>query len=470
VSERPRLTVLVVEEENDSRQLIVESLEAAGFAAAQSPNAADALARLDGFAYDGLVVDVRLPDADGLDVLDEALSRYPDMRCLVTAGFGNIEHAVRALKRGAVDFLIKPFHLAQLVQVMKTSLSERRLQRENADLRARLNERFRFGSLVGASSGMKRLFTTLELVSPMNSTVLIQGETGTGKELVARTIHHNSPRRDQPFVAFNAAAIPEGLAEAELFGHVKGAFTGAVNSRVGRFELADKGTLFIDEISSMSMALQAKLLRALQEREVERVGTSKPLKINARVVAATNVDVMSLVKEGTFREDLYYRLNVVRVLIPALKNRKEDIPVLAQHFVQQSCESNNLPQKTLSQGALRSLMTYDWPGNIRQLQNAIEHAVAMSGDASEILSELLPEEVIVPLAPAATATAVALPSTPDEGINFASIMSQMERELILRYLKKAGGNKRQAARMLSLSRTTLIDKLHRLGVSDSSAA
>ena len=475
MSERARLTVLVVEEESASRQLIADSLEAAGFAAAQSPNAADALARLDGFAYDGLVVDVSLPDADGLDVLDDALARYPDMRCVVTAGFGNIDHAVRALKRGAVDFLIKPFHLAQLVQVMRTSLSERRLQRENADLRARLNERFRFGSLVGASQGMKRLFATLELVSPMNSTVLIQGETGTGKELVARTIHHNSPRRDQPFVAFNAAAIPEGLAEAELFGHVKGAFTGAVSSRTGRFELADKGTLFIDEISSMSMALQAKLLRALQEREVERVGTSKPLKINARVIAATNVDVMQLVKEGSFREDLYYRLNVVRVVIPALRGRRDDIPILAQHFVQQSCESNNLAAKTLSQGALRALMAYDWPGNIRQLQNAIEHAVAMSGDVSELLPESLPEEIGVPaagLAPAAAsaAAAVALPSTPDEGINFASMMSQMERELILRYLRKAGGNKRQAARLLNLSRTTLIDKLHRLGVSDSSAA
>jgi transcriptional regulator with GAF, ATPase, and Fis domain len=296
--------------------------------------------------------------------------------------------------------------------------------------------------------------------------VLIQGETGTGKELVARTIHHNSPRRDQPFVAFNSAAIPEGLAEAELFGHVKGAFTGAVNARVGRFELADKGTLFIDEVSSMSMALQAKLLRALQEREVERVGTSKPLKINARVVAATNDDLLSLVREGKFREDLYYRLNVVRVVLPALRDRREDIPVLAQHFVQQSCEGNGLPLKTLSQGALRQLMNYTWPGNIRHLQNAIEHAVTMSGASTEILPDALPDELMAP----AGLTAVTLPATPDEGINFTSTMSQVERELILRYLAKANGNKRQAARLLNLSRTTLIDKLHRLGVTDASSA
>jgi DNA-binding NtrC family response regulator len=466
VSDRARLTVLVVEDESDSRQMIVDSLEAAGFAAAQAPNATDALARLDGFAYDALVVDVQLPDGDGLDLLDEALARYPDMRCVVTTGFGSIDHAVRALKRGAVDFLIKPFQLIQLVQILKTSLSERRLQTENAELKARLNDRFRFGSLIGGSQVMKRLFNTLELVSPMNSTVLIQGETGTGKELVARTIHHNSPRRDQPFVAFNAAAIPEGLAEAELFGHVKGAFTGAVNARVGRFELADKGTLFIDEVSSMTMALQAKLLRALQEREVDRVGSSKPLKINARVVAATNEDLLTRVREGTFREDLYYRLNVVRVILPPLRDRREDIAVLAQHFVQDSCASNGLSPKTLSQGALRLLMNYHWPGNIRHLQNAIEHAVTMSGASPEILAEALPDELMAPTG----LTAVHMPATPDEGINFTSTMSQVERELILRYLAKANGNKRQAARLLNLSRTTLIDKLHRLGVTDSSSA
>ena len=436
-----RPTVLVVEDEVETRQLIAESLEAAGFAAAQAADATDALARLDGFPYDGLVVDVQLQGGDGLDVLDEALARYPDMRCVVTAGFGSVDQAVRALKRGAVDFLIKPFQLIQLVQVMKTSVSERRLQRENAELRGRLNEKFKFGSLVGSSPLMKRLYATLELVSPMNSTVLIQGETGTGKELVARTVHHNSPRADQPFVAFNAAAIPEGLAEAELFGHVKGAFTGAIANRAGRFESADKGTLFIDEVSSMSLALQAKVLRALQEREIERVGTSKPLKINARVIAASNEDLQELVREGRFREDLFYRLNVVRLTLPPLRERREDIPVLAQHFVQRACSENNLPTKTLSQGALRLMMHFEWPGNIRHLQNAAEHAVAMSGDAVEILPDHLPDDLITP----ATAGAITLPPTPDEGINFASTMNRVERELILRYLTKANGNKRRAA-------------------------
>jgi DNA-binding NtrC family response regulator len=446
--------------------MIADSLDAAGMVAAQSNGAVDALSRLEGFAYDALVVDLALPDGDGLEVLDQALSRYPELRCVVTAGFGSIDQAVRALKRGAVDFLIKPFQLIQLVQVLKTSLSERRLQRENAELRARLDDKFKFGRLVGSSPAMKRLFATLELVAPLNSTILIQGETGTGKELVARTIHHNSPRSEEPFVAFNAAAIPEGLAEAELFGHVKGAFTGAISTRVGRFEAADRGTIFIDEVSSMSLSLQAKVLRALQEREVEPVGTSKPVKINTRVIAATNVDLLTMVREGTFREDLYYRLNVVRVVLPPLKARKEDVPMLAHHFVQESAQSNGLGSKRLSQGALRMLMNYHWPGNIRQLQNCIEHAVAMSGDSTEILPDELPEELHTP----DMNNLVALPPLPDEGINFASTMSQVERELILRYLAKAGGNKRQAARLLSLSRTTLLDKMQRLGVNDSSAA
>jgi len=334
-----------------------------------------------------------------------------------------------------------------------------------------------FTGIVGKSPAMIQLFSTLERVAPMQSTVLIQGETGSGKELVARTIHDNSPRRDHPFVAFNAAAIPEGLAEAELFGHVKGAFTGAVYTRVGRFEAADRGTLFIDEVSSMSMPLQAKLLRALQEREVERVGTSRPMKINVRVIAACNEDLAEMVREGRFREDLFYRLSVVRVNLPALRERVEDIPALAQHFVEESCRVNDIELKELTQPTLQLLMRHNWPGNVRHLQNAIESAVVMSGADREIHPVALPEEIMQPMTlvrsgqrQAAIQPAVPLPATPDEGINFASTMSQFERGLILTYLQKAGGNKRQAARMLRLSRTTLIDKLHRLGVEDTPAA
>jgi len=295
-------------------------------------------------------------------------------------------------------------------------------------------------------------------VAPMNSTVLIQGETGTGKELIARTIHHNSPRADQRFVAFNAAAIPEPLAEAELFGHVKGAFTGAIANRPGRFELAHRGTLFIDEVASMSLSLQTKLLRALQEREVERLGEAKPVKVDIRIIAATNMDLKTLVKAGTFREDLYYRLNVIPVTLPALRQRREDIPLLAQHFVKKSCKENNLPAKTVGQEAMRLLMAYEWPGNVRQFENAIEYAATMSGFENEIRPEFLP----VDIRQGTTLTVVPPVAIPDEGINFTSVVSQLERDLILRCLEKTGGNKRQAARLLNLSRTTFIDKLQRL--------
>jgi DNA-binding NtrC family response regulator len=462
MSQNAQPTVLVVEDETELRQLVAESLEAKGFIVAQAVDAADAIARLEGFAYDGLVVDLRLPDADGMSVLTAALDRYPEIRSVVMTGFGGVEEAVKAIKLGAIDFLIKPFQLVQLSQVLQAGINERRLQQENAELRAQLHDRFRFDSVVGRSTAMQHVFSTLELVSPMNSTVLIQGETGTGKELIARTIHYNSPRRDQHFVAFNSAAIPEGLAEAELFGHVKGAFTGAVSSRVGRFEMAHKGTLFIDEVSSMTTALQAKLLRALQEREIERVGESRPFKFDIRVVAATNVDLRKMVKEGTFREDLFYRLNVVPLTLPPLRSRREDIALLAQHFAQKSSKSNGLPARAISQAALRTLMDYSWPGNIRQLENAIEHAVAMSGTEREILPAMLPEDIRMP----GRQNVLAPVTTPDEGINFTSVVSQLERELILRCLEKTGGNKRQAARLLNLSRTTLIDKLQRLGGDD----
>src|SRR5262245_41185314 len=460
MTDRARPSVLVVEDEPNLRQLIVEGLEADGFAVAQALDGADALERLRGFAYDALVVDLRLPDANGMDILDEALTLFPQIRAVVMTGFGGVSEAVQAIKRGAIDFLIKPFQLAQLSRVLRTGIEQRQLRQENAELRAQLQNRFRFDNIIACSQPMPAVFQTLELVSPMNSTILIEGETGTGKELIARTIHHNSPRHSEHFVAFNAAAIPDGLAEAELFGHVKGAFTGAVQARTGRFELAHKGTLFIDEVSSMSLGLQAKLLRAIQERQVERVGDSRSIKFDIRIIAATNIDLKKMVKEGTFREDLFYRLNVVPVRLPPLRSRGEDLPLLAQYFVRKSCEANGLTPRTIGQEAIRALMNYSWPGNIRQLENAMEHAVAISGTAQAVTAKMLPAEVIEP----AEGLMVPTVTIPDEGINFVSVVSQLERELILRCLEKTGGNKRQAARLLNLSRTTLIDKLQRLNV------
>ena len=463
---RAAYSVLVVEDDADLRPMIADSLESAGFAAAQSGDSADAISRLDGFAYDALVVDLSLPDGDGMQVLQHAIKRYPSLTAVVITGCGGVEEAVNAIRVGAIDFLIKPFQLSQVTRSLTQGIEQRRLRQENAELRHQLKDRYKFDNVIGRHSSMRDLFSTLELVAPMKTTVLIQGETGTGKELIARTIHQNSPRVDGRFVAFNAAAIPEGLAEAELFGHVKGAFTGAVSSRVGRFELAHNGTLFIDEVSSMSLSLQAKLLRVLQEREFERVGESRAVPLDIRVIAASNGDLRKMVKAGEFREDLYYRLNVVPITLPPLRHRREDIPLLAQHFVRQCCEANDLAVKAISQTALRALMAYHWPGNIRQLENAIEHAVAMSARSDEISAQSLPAD-LREQEPVGNGTEIAIP---EEGLSFTSVVSQLERDLILRCLERTGGNKRQAARLLQLSRTTFIDKMQRLNIESPSAA
>ena len=452
-------TILVVEDNLDLRELIAETLELDGFTVTQACDATSALTHLQRFRFDAVVIDLRLPDADGMRVLDRALDKYPEIVSVVVSGYGGVTEAVAAMKRGAHDFLIKPFELPQLSAVLKTGLDQRSGRDTQTGTRTVRGERLQVGGIIGHSQPMEKMFSTLGLVAPLNITVMLLGETGTGKELVARTIHENSPRACQRFVAFSAAAIPESLVEAELFGHAKGAFTGAVSSRIGRFELAHRGTLFIDEVALMSMALQSKLLRVLQEREVERVGEARPIKFDARVIAATSADLPELVKEGTFRQDLYYRLNVIRITMPPLRERTDDIPLLARHFVDKACRRNSLPTRTLSEAALRALIGYDWPGNVRELENAIEHAAALCANDSEILPAQLPPEVIEAKA------SLMLPSMaiPEDGINLNAVLSKIEHELINRCLERTGGNKRQAARLLHLSRTTLIDKLNRLG-------
>lgn len=451
--------VLIVEDEAVLREGLAESLTDSGFELTEAGGATDGLAALEQFAYDGLVVDLRLPDGSGMDVLGFALDRYPQIVAVVITGFGEVADAVSAIKRGAVEFLQKPFRSADLTRVLRAEFDRRRRRDDRpADGGFPLPEGF--GDIVGNSPAMARVFNTLRRVAPLAGTVLIQGETGTGKELIARTIHERSNRAEHRFVAFSAAAIPEHLAEAELFGHTRGAFTGAVSNRVGRFELAHRGTLFIDEVGLMPLPLQAKLLRALQEREIERIGESRPIKFDARVIAASNVDLRKLVKDGTFREDLYYRLNVIRVTLPPLRDRREDIALLARHFARKSCRLNGLPVKAMSQDMCRTLMEYTWPGNIRQLENAIEFALAMSDADREMEVADLPPEINEREEGAAVSPVV----IPDEGVCFTSMVSQLERDLILRCLEKTGGNKRQAARLLQLSRTTFIDKLQRLQI------
>src|SRR5213080_1998634 len=326
--------LLLVEDEAALREAVAEQLTDRGYHVEQADSGETAVERLADFAFDIIITDLRLPGIDGSAVVEAAVERYPDIIAIVITGYGTVKDAVEAIKRGAWDFVSKPFQIDELLHVLDSALEQRRLRSENAYLRAQLEERYRFDQgIVGKSRSMARLFQLLETVAATNSTILISGETGSGKEVVARAIHQHSPRRMQRFVALNCSAIPETLLEAELFGHVRGAFTGAVGNRQGRLELAHKGTLFLDEVGTMSAALQMKLLRVLQEREFERVGDSHTTKVDVRVIAATNSDLMRLVSEGQFREDLFYRLNVIPVRLPPLRERKEDVALLVQHFL-----------------------------------------------------------------------------------------------------------------------------------------
>jgi DNA-binding NtrC family response regulator len=455
--------LLLVEDEGPLRQAVAEQLTDRGFSVEQAESGEAALARLAEFAFDVIVTDLRLPGIDGSAVVEAAVGRYPDIIAIVVTGYGTVRDAVEAIKRGASDFVNKPFHIDELLHALDSALEQRRLKSENAYLRAQLQERYRFEGVVGKGRAMARVFQLLETVAPTNSTILITGETGTGKEVVARAIHHNSPRHMFRFVALNCTAIPETLLEAELFGHVRGAFTGAVGNRQGRLEQAHKGTFFLDEIGTMSTALQTKLLRVLQEREFERVGDSHTTKVDVRVIAATNSDLPRMVADGQFREDLFYRLNVIPVELPPLRERKEDIPLLVQHFLDKFRGEGNGGQPraamTVAQDAIRRLMAYSWPGNVRQLENAIERAVAMSAGRSQIDVADLPVEI-------QQAPEAALPSAvslPEDGLDLDAFISHVERELIERSLERTGGNKGRAAKLLRLKRTTLVEKLKRFG-------
>ena len=454
----PPKHLLIVDDETALREAVAERLSDHGFVVEQADSGEDALRRLADFAFDVLITDLRLPGIDGRQVLEAALERYPDIVAIVITGYGTVKDAVDAIKQGAADFITKPFQFDALLHVLNSAMEQRRLKSENAYLRSQLEERYRIDGLVGQSAVMRDLFHLLEIVAATSSTVLITGETGTGKELAAKAIHHNSPRRSQRFVAINCSAIPETLLEAELFGHVRGAFTGAVANRQGRFEQAHKGTLFLDEVGTMSPALQAKLLRVLQEREFERVGDSHTIKVDVRVIAATHSDLQAMVADGSFREDLYYRLNVIPVKLPALRERRDDIPLLVQHFLQRLCADLGRGPATISQEAMRRLMAYHWPGNVRQLENVVERAIAFSQGRPQVdVQDLTPE--VHPAAPAAAQADVLFP---DDGLDFERYISGVELSLIKQSLERTHGNKRQAAKLLKLKRTTLIEKLKRL--------
>lgn len=457
--EKP-IHLLLVEDETALREATAERLEEHGYQVTQAESGEAALQNLADFAFDVVVTDLRLPGIDGTQLIETAVERYPHIVGVVVTGYGTVRDAVEAIKRGASDFITKPFQFDHLLHLLTTALEQRRLQSENAYLRSQLQERYRFGEIVGKSEPMRRLFHVLETVAGTTSTILITGETGTGKELVARAIHHNSPRRNHRFIALNCGAVPETLLEAELFGHVRGAFTGAVSSRPGRLEQAHKGTFFLDEVGTMSASLQAKLLRALQEREFERLGDSQPIRVDVRVIAATNSDLTQMVSDGTFRQDLFYRLNVIPIQLPPLRDRPEDIPLLVQSFLDKIGSELVPPRSNVvfSQEAMRRLMAFDWPGNIRQLENLVERALALTPGRSQIdITDLPPEvhgngngheDVDVLL--------------PDGGIDLQRRLHDVEREIIRRALEQTGGNKHRAALMLNIKRTTLVEKAKRL--------
>ena len=446
--------MLLVEDELQLRQTLAERLTEHGFEVEQAETGERAIEQLAEFAFDIVITDLRLPGLDGTRVLDAALLRYPDIVGIIVTGYGTVKDAVESIKRGATDFVTKPFQFDELLHALNSALEQRRLKAENAYLRSQLQERYKFEGLIGRSPAMRNLFQLLETVSASPSTILVTGETGTGKEIVARAIHHNSPRRAQRFVALNCGAIPETLLEAELFGHVRGAFTGAIGTRAGRLEQANKGTLFLDEVGTMSHAMQMKLLRVLQEREFERIGDTHTIKVDVRVIAATNSDLQKMVASGTFREDLFYRLNIIPIHLPPLRERREDIPLLIQHFLQKFSGAD----LTVSQQAMRCFMSYSWPGNVRQLENAIERAVALSGGRTQIETADLTTDI------QQATQAVAAPelNLPDTGIDLDSYVSRIEHALIRRALEKTGGNKGRASKLLNLKRTTLVEKLKRL--------
>lgn len=452
--------LLLVDDEGAFRRAVADYLAGADFEVTHASSVAEAVERLEGFAFDVVLTDLRLPDGEGTAVVEAARTRYPDIVVIVVTGHGSIRAAVDAIRLGASDFVTKPFQLDELQLALDRALERQALKVENTLLRQQLRDRYRLDQLVGRSRRMQELFALIETIAPTSSTILISGETGTGKELVARAIHALSRRAQERFVALNCGAIPDALLEAELFGHVRGAFTGAVANRVGRFELAHRGTLFLDEIGTMPGPLQAKLLRALQQREIERLGEGRPVPVDVRVLAATNADLEQMVAQGTFREDLYYRLNVIPLRLPPLRERRDDIPLLVRHFLSVLGEQA-VPMRrdvVFSQEAMRRLMAFDWPGNIRQLENTVERALALSPQRSQIDVSVLPADIRGEVDDARQVPLV----LPDDGFDLEWTLATVERGFVQQALVRTEGNRSRAADLLSVKRTTLVEKVKRL--------
>jgi DNA-binding NtrC family response regulator len=447
--------VLIVEDNETARKQMQVFLETdSDLCVDTAANGSDALKALTERPYSVIITDLKMPRVDGLQLLEEVQKRRLPADVIITTGFGTIDHAVQAMRLGAADFLTKPIKLEHLRLVVQRALRERALQDEVAALREKLHEHFKFHDILSKSPRMHDVFELISHVAETNSTVLIVGETGTGKELVARAVHDASPRRAAPFVAVNCAALPESLLESELFGHEKGAFTSAAGQRKGRFELAHGGTIFLDEVGEIPLAMQAKLLRVLQERRFERVGGSQTVEVDVRVVAATNRDLLRLAREGKFREDLYYRLNVVKIDLPPLHERPEDIALLAEHFVQKFSRPGISP-KQIAPEAMEALLQHRWPGNIRELENAIERACVTSRD-DMIRPENLPAEILKPSRPRYQLPVdLSRPLTEQ----LTELTAAFEERYLRRALKRTRGHIGRTAHLTGLSRRTITEKL-----------
>ena len=440
--------ILIVEDEELMRELLTKILAGESYRIYQASSAEEALKLMQDQAYDLVLTDLRLKGMNGLQLLTEARVLDPEILVIVMTAYASVETAVEAMRKGAYDYITKPFINEEIRVMLRRALNQRHLSRENRHLKRELRERYRFENIVGNSEAMEKVYRLIEKVATISSNVLIFGETGTGKELVARAMHYNSDRADRPFVAVNCGALTETLLESELFGHVKGAFTGAIANHEGFFRKADKGTLFLDELSEVSHGLQVKLLRAIQEREVIPVGGREPQKFEVRFITATNKDLEEEVKKGTFREDLFYRINVITIPLPPLRDRKEDVPLLVNHFLQKYVQRLGRPSVKISREVLQVLVNYDWPGNVRELENMIERAVALCED-DVIETTDLPEKL--------TQVRIAIRDL-DE---YEMTLDALEEQHIKKVLHKVSGDKVKASQILGINLSTLYRKLAR---------
>lgn len=453
--------ILIVDDEASLRTALFRALDRKGYQVITSATAkeAETISTSDK-AIDLAIVDLRLPDGDGIELMAKLRAIHPEIQVIILTGHASIETAVDATRKGAFHFVTKPCNLDEIMTLVDRALSHSQLKTENQHLRTALHSKYQFDNIIGQSDAIMDVLMMIEKVAKSDSTVLIMGESGTGKELVAKALHFNSLRNSEAFIPINCGAIPAELLESELFGHVKGAFTGAVANRTGRFELADEGTLFLDEIGDMNPSLQVKLLRVLQERCFEPVGSAKTVPSNVRVIAATNVDLEDAVEDGRFREDLFYRLNVIPIRIPALRERKSDIPLLLQHFIQTFNRTRNRQLAGISAEALNMLCNYPWPGNIRELENLVERLAILKGNGVIDVMDL-PEKYRKSVSAESDPSKLDIP---ENGVDFNTAVDNYENALIMRALEKTGWNRNQAALLLKLNRTTLVEKIKKKGL------